>query len=135
MRTVSKAEMRLVKIWLSHVGGVAVLRFLFTYDRRGTNAGLDLPNSEETDCSDPHSAPRPPSDLLGQLLGTNQSAVVKWGFNLYIRVHVACNYAVFCKENKYCVASHKQGISGQLGRVINSILIVQYVQNVKVWPS
>lgn len=72
MRTVSKAEMRLVKIWLSHVGGVAVLRFLFTYDRRGTNAGLDLPNSEETDCSDPHSAPRPPSDLLGQLLGTNQ---------------------------------------------------------------
>lgn len=77
MRTVSKTEMRLAKIWLSHVGGVAVLSFLFTYDRRGTNAGLDLHNSEETDCSDPHSAPRPPFDLLGQLLGTNQSTVVK----------------------------------------------------------
>lgn len=136
MRTVSKAEMRLVKIWLSHVGGVAVLRFLFTYDRKGTNAGLDLQNSEETDCSDPHSAPRPPSDLLGQLLGTNQ----KHGCQVRVQPLYPCsccmqNYAVFYKENKNCVASHKQGISGQLGRVINSILIVQYVQNVKVWPS
>lgn len=52
-RNVSKTEMRLVKISLSHVGGVAVLRFLFTCDRRRTNAGLDLHNSEETDCSGP----------------------------------------------------------------------------------
>lgn len=54
MRTVSETEMRLAKIWLSHVGGVAVLRFLSTFDRRGTNAGLDLQSSEETDWRQPH---------------------------------------------------------------------------------
>lgn len=103
MRTVSKTEMRLVKIGLGHVGGVAVLRFLSTYDRRGTNAGLDLQNSEERDCSAPHSAPRPPSDLLGQLLRTNESTVVKWGFNFYICMHFVRNYPVFSKD-KYCVS-------------------------------